>query len=223
MPAIAWTYATLSTALQQWPIEDGATFLANMPNIIGLGERRLWGDLNIESYDKVDEVNFQTVIGTRITPKPSDTMQLRNVGYFDGTMNYKALEKRTQDYCKMFAPLTSAKAPPQFYAELSSTQILVVPSPDAAYQLSFHYIATAPTESLQPTAPTLPTWLATIAPDALLAACLAEAEHYIQADDRYTDYINKYNNELLPRLRAELRGTIRADYAPFKAAATPAQ
>lgn len=222
-----WTYTTLSQALQDWPIEDGATYLAHMQDIISMGELRLWGDLNIEGYDKVDDSNYQMTAGTRVTPKPTDVKQLRNVGFFTpvGGPNpkYTPLEKRSLDYCRSFAPVQTTQAEPQFYAELTTVTILVVPTPDSAYQLSYHYIAGAPTETLLATAPSTTTWLSRIAPDALLAACLAESEHYIQADDRYTDYINKYNNELLPRLRAELRGQIRADYSPVKSSATVAQ
>lgn len=221
--SLVWTYATLAQALQDWPIENNATYVAYIPTLIGLGERRLWGDLNVESYDKVDDVNFSMTAGVPQAPKPTDVMQVRSVGFIDDNGLYQPLEKRTLDYCRLFAQDPTAADPPEFYAELAFDQIYVAPSPDEDYVLSYHYIATAPTETLSSTAPTASTWLSRSAPDALLAACLAEAEHYIQADDRYTDYINKYNNELLPRLRAELRGTIRADYSPAKSSATVAQ
>lgn len=219
-----WTYQTLNQALQDWPLSASTNYLSNLQNIISLGELRLWGDLNIEGYDKVDEVNIQTTIGNRTTLKPTDVKQVRNVGYFTNPGDkYVPIEKRTQDYCKMWAPDATVQDKPMFYAELTVASILIVPTPDKAYQVAYHYIAGAPTETLLVTAPNSTTWLSRIAPDALLAACLAESEHFIQADDRYTDYINKYNNELLPRLRAELRGQIRADYSPIKSAAMPAQ
>jgi uncharacterized protein YeaO (DUF488 family) len=57
-------------------------------------------------------------------------------------------------------------------------------------------------------------------PDALFAACLMEAEHYTQADDRYADFKTKYYEELLPAARYELRQLQRAgDYSPFSPAA----
>lgn len=230
MPVLAWTYTTLFQALQDWPIASSPTYLKNLPNIIALGEQRLWGDLNIEAYDKVDDVNEVTVVGTRVTPKPADVKQLRNVAYFTpgvgqptAPAEYVEIEKRSLDYCRAFAPVQTVQGPPQFYAELNSTSILLVPTPDAIYTMSYHYIASAPVETLVPTAPNSSTYLSRNAADALLAACLAESEHYIQADDRYTDYINKYNNELLPRLRAEFRGQIRADYSPARSSASVAQ
>lgn len=229
MPSISWTYSTLMQALQDWEVHSSIKFLANMPNIIGLGERRLWGDLNIEEYDHTDHTTFKMTAGVRLIPKPTDVIQVRTVGFYFisqvsgqlGAFNY--LEQRSSEFCQMFAPDNTVEAPPQYYHELAMDTIEVVPTPDQAYQVYYRYIGALP-ESLSPSSPSSTTWLARTGPDALFAACLAEAEHFIKADDRYTDYINKYNNELLPRLRAEIRKSIRAgDYNPMKPAASIAQ
>jgi hypothetical protein len=87
----------------------------------------------------------------------------------------------------------------------------------------YRYIGT-PAESLSASAPNATTWLSRSGSDALFCACLMEAEHFIKADDRYKDYLDKYNNELLPRLRAEIRKSIRAgDSSPMKPAPVLAQ
>ena len=218
MPTLGWTYSTLAQALQDWPVHASALYLANIPNLIGLGERRLWGDLNLEEYDKDDTTTVQMVIGNRTVAKPADVIQVRNAAY---TMAgaYTPLEPRSLDYCKFFAP-TAVNAPPQFYAELDYGHIYVVPTPDVAYQMLYHYLGT-PQETLSAQAPNTSTWLSRAGPDALLAACLAEAEHFIKADDRYQDMVTKYAQELMPRLRAELRRSIRAgDPGPLRAAPT---
>lgn len=218
MPTLGWTYTTLSQALQDWPVHTSALYLANIGNLIGLGERRLWGDLNLEEYDKDDTTSVQMAIGNRIVAKPTDVIQVRNAAYTLAG-SYTPLEPRSLDYCKFFSPV-AANAPPQFYAELNYQQIYVVPTPDAAYQMLYHYLGT-PAETLSAQAPNATTWLSRAGPDALLSACLAEAEHFVKADDRYKDHIDKYANELLPRLRAELRRSIRAgDPGPIRAAPT---
>jgi len=219
MPTLGWTYTTLAQALQDWPVHASALYLANIGNLIGLGERRLWGDLNLEEYDKDDITTVQTVIGNRLVSKPADVIQVRNAAFVLAGA-YTPLEPRSLDYCKLFAPVIGTQAPPQFYAEFNSSQIYVVPTPDAAYQMQYHYLGT-PSENLTAAAPNASTWLSRAGPDALLSACLAEAEHFIKADDRYKDHIDKYANELLPRLRAELRRSIRAgDPGPLRAAPT---
>lgn len=220
MPNLAWTYTTLMQALQDWEVHGSTKFLTNVPNIVGLGERRLVGDLNIEAYDKVD-VSVLTVTGTRQTAKPGDVIQVRNVGLMVSG-RYTELELRSLDYCKQYAADPSVLAVPEFYAELSFNEIYLSPTPDAVYPVDYHYIGAQP-ETLSPLTPNATTWLSRSAPDALLAACLAESEQFIKADDRYQDMLTKYNNELLPRLRAELRNSIRSgDYSPVKGAATTA-
>lgn len=222
MPAVAWTYTTLMAALQAWEVHGSIKFLANMPTIVGLGERRLWGDLNVEEYDITDKTSIQMTIGTRSVPKPSDVIQVRTAGYF-ASGQFVDLEQRSSDWCQMYAPDATVRAPPVYYHELAFDHIEVVPTPDQAYQMYYRYIGT-PAESLSPSSPSSTTWLSRAGPDALFAACLAEAEHFIKADDRYKDYMDKYQNELLPRLRSEVRKSIRAgDYSPFKPAATAAQ
>ncbi|HSV90919.1 MAG TPA: hypothetical protein VLH80_07450 [Nitrospiraceae bacterium] len=223
MPNLAWTYNTLLQALQDWPVHASAIYLRNLPNLIGLGERRLWGDLDIEEYDKTDNTSIQMGIGTRAVNKPSDVIQVRTAAYIHPVNGFTYLEKRSSEYCQSFSPLSAAQAPPQYYHELAFNQIEVVPTPDQAYQMYYRYIG-APAESLNPTTPTATTWLSRAGPDALFAACLAEAEHFIKADDRYADMLTKYQQELVPRLRNELRKSMRTgDYQPLQPAAMPIQ
>lgn len=219
----AWTYSTLLQALQDWPVHASPKYLAEAPNLIGLGERRLWGDLNIEEYDKEDKIAVQMSIGSRYVSKPTDVIQVRTAGYLDGSSNFQDMELRSYEWCQFFAPLSATQGLPLYYAEFSSSQIYVVPTPNAAFQMVYRYIGTPP-ETLSASTPNVSTWLSRAGPDALLAACLAEAEHFIKADDRYNDMMTKYNNELLPRLRAEVRKSIRAgDYGPLRSAAVVAQ
>src|SRR6266853_4670158 len=121
MPTLGWTYTTLSQALQDWPVHTSAVYLSNIGNLIGLGERRLWGDLNLEEYDKDDTTSVQMTIGNRTVLKPSDVIQVSNAAY-TGAGVYTPLEPRSLDYCKFFAP-TAVNAPPQFYAELDFAHI----------------------------------------------------------------------------------------------------
>jgi hypothetical protein len=220
MPILAWSYTTLIAALQAWPVHASPGYIANLPNLVGLGERRLWGDLNIEEYDVDDETTVQAAIGNTTVGKPADCIQIRSAGLLVSG-EFSGLELRSRDYCKNINA-GAANSVPQFYAELTQSTLLLAPPPDVAYQMSYRYLGN-PAETLSSSTPNTTTWLSRAAPDALLAACLAEAEQYIKADDRYQDYIAKYNNELLPRIRAELRQSIRAgDYGPMKAASAAA-
>lgn len=218
MPTLQWTYETLAQALQDWPRNPNETYVANLPNMIGLAELRLVRDLDLEIFDTENELLLLT-IGSRLVTKPAESLVVRAVGYVDPVTGYVPLKQRSLDFCKLYAPLSSVQASPQFYVEYSPTQLYVVDTPDAALPLHFHMMA-RPTDLLDPNAPAGTSWLSTRVADALFSACLMEGEHYMQADDRYEDYKKKYYEELLPAARYELRQLQRAgDYSPFNPAA----
>jgi hypothetical protein len=194
--------------------------VADLDRIIGLGEVRLVRDLNLEIFDRED-TSVSTTIGTREVGKPASNVQIRSVGIIVAGA-YVPLEQRSRDFCRLYAPVVATQGVPQYYAELSSTQIYMVPTPDAVYPVHYRHVA-RPADSLNSAAPTATSWLSTNVPDALFAACLMESEHYLKADDRYEDMKKKYYEELLPVARAELRQSIRrGDYNPFQRSASGA-
>lgn len=226
MPNLAWTWDTLIAALQAWPRNASAAFVAQLPIIVGLGERRVWRELNLEEYDK-RSTNLAMVTGVREVAKPTDVIQLRSVAFIVETTDeeenvfedYRFLEQRSFEFCMLYAPRSSVQGEPIYYTELESGRILVVPTPDQDYPMAYRYIS-PPAESLSSSAPTVGTWLSRSVPDALFVACLMEGEHYLKADDRYADMRSKYYDELLPVARLELRGSMRSgDYSPMKPAA----
>lgn len=219
MSDIQWTYATLAQALEDWPQNDNPTYVDNLETIIGLGELRLIRDLNLEMFDRDDEtVTF--IQGQRTVLKPDGVIAVRNVGYLDATLGYVPLKKRSVEYCKQYAPLVGTEAKPIYYAEYSETEIYVVPTPDDGLETVVFRSQMRPTDMLDSATPNATSFLSVRVGDALFAACLMEAEHYMQADDRYGDYKTKYYEELLPAARFELRELQRTgDYSPFEPAA----
>lgn len=222
MANAAWTYDTLLAALQAWPVNTSAAYISNLPKIVGLGELRVVRDLNLEIFEVTDEVAI--TIGTREVPKPADLMVTRsfhlNVGASSATP-YKFLRQRTYDFClAMYPSLALAdRGEPEMYSEHTDALWYVVPSPVAAYTGTVRYTA----RPVGLTSANQTSWLGTYVPDGLFAACLMESEHYIKADDRYADQKTKYQEEILPMTRLELRKLIRAgDYAPYKPAAKSA-
>lgn len=219
----AWTYDTLVAALQTWPVKSSAAYVADIPRIIGLGEVRVVRDLNLEIFEITDDVDIDA--STREVDKPADLLVLRsfhlNVGA-SSAVPYKYLKKRSYDFCiAMYPSLAGAdEGEPEMYAELSETQWYVVPTPNGVYTGTVRYTA----RPVGLTSSNQTSWLGTYVPDSLFAACLMEAEHYLKADDRYNDWKTKYQEELLPMTRLELRQMIRTgDYTPYKPAAKSAE
>jgi hypothetical protein len=219
MANLSFTYDELFAALQAWPTDDNDAYVESLPTIIGLGELRLVRDLNLEQFDIFDESEVAT-IGSRLVDKPNASIIVRDVGIVIAS-SITFLEKRSMGYCQMFAPSPALTGVPLFWCEYSPTQIMIVPTPAAAYPVH-QYVDARPQDSLS-LAEQGPSWLSRCVPDALFAACLMESEHFLKADDRYADYKTKYYQELLPIARLELRSGIRnGDYSPLKATAVTA-
>lgn len=219
----AWTFDTLFQALQDWPVEDNAVYVDNIPRLIGQGELRCIRDLNLEIFDLVDTV--PVTAGTREVDKPTDILIQRSIFLNVGASSavpYKYLPQRSYDFLVMTYPSLAVadQAEPEAYAELSETQWYVAPTPDAAYTLTVRH--TARPQSL--TSGNQTSWLGTNCPDLLFAAVLMEAEIYLKADDRYADHQGRYYKEFLPNTSAELvRLKKSGELAPYKRAAQPAE
>lgn len=247
MPTLAYTWTTLRAALQTWPVNAGTAYVAELDHIIGLGEVRLVRDLNLDIFDHVTTLVIEQ--GERIVPKPADCIVARSVrvgpetfflvteddiviGLEDGSgglltedavpatdLSTGPVEQRSWDYCQEFAPDPALQGRPRFYNELNESELELVPTADARYGVILRYVR-RPIDALSSSRPTDTSWLSRVVPDALFAACLMEAEHFLKADDRYEDFRRKYETELLPNARLELRQLIRAgDYTPLRPAA----
>jgi len=228
-------------------VNYGDDYVAALDTIIGLGELRLARDLNLEIFD--DTLTMVVEQGDRIIDKPANLIALRSlrlgpetfyiltededvISLEDGSgallqeeaqdaadLRSSALELRSWDFCHEFAPDPALTGRPRYVNELNQDQWEVVPTADARYGAICRYVR-RPADALNSGAPNDTSWLSRSVPDALFAACLMEAEHFLKADDRYGDYQNKYTGEILPTARAELRGLIRGgDYSPMKPAA----
>jgi hypothetical protein len=224
MPNLAWTYTTLKQALQDWPVDDDTRYVSQLDTIIGLGELRVLKDLNIEYFDTIDLTKVTTG-STREAPKLSTMFQIRTVILTDlpdtTARNDRYLERRSYEYCRTYCPgeyVPVAGTEPLYFCELNDTQIYIVPPSTLAYGIEYRGLVRP--VGLSGSAAT--SWLGTNVPDLLFAACLMEAEQFLKADDRYADFKNKYEQELLPTARLELRQSIRSgDYGPMRPAPGP--
>lgn len=89
------------------------------------------------------------------------------------------LEERSYDFCRMYWPNPVLTGLPLYYADYGFSNIIVAPTPDAAYQFEFGYL-----EMPQPiTAINQTNWLTNYAPDVLKYAVLLQCVAYIKNFD----------------------------------------
>lgn len=75
---IPYTYATLVQAMQDWPVNQGANYIANIPQFVSLGELRLLRDLNLEFFDLTDATQVLAAGANEVT-KPTGIVSLRTM------------------------------------------------------------------------------------------------------------------------------------------------
>jgi hypothetical protein len=75
---IGFTYTQLQQALQDWPVNSGTNYVANIPRFVELAELKLVRDLNLEIFDPID-TSAQITTGTVLVSKPTNLIVVRSI------------------------------------------------------------------------------------------------------------------------------------------------
>jgi hypothetical protein len=214
----SYTLAALNAALIS-ETEENATFsdlfVAALPELVRRAESRVYGDLNMEIFDRVVTgvltINIYLQAIKDATWQGTRTFWLRDVG---GTGKRRFLSKRSYEYCQSYEPDETVRSEPKYYAEFSDTQYFVAPAPDVAYAFEIREISKANALSIITTV--TGTWLSLNMGDVLFAACMVECERWLQAEQPDIDKWEMGYKDRLETNRATLRSMLRADYSPVK-------
>lgn len=203
-----WTYETLKFAIQDYAEDDNNEFVAQLDTFIGLGELKLLRDLEFETFDAVEDGQF--TVGDAVMTKPDGTLSPTSIHYVghDGEDVY--LEQRHYDWVKAYTRGSSDMGLPRYFAEVNETTWQVAPLPESDFVWQARVIKRP--DGLSDTNAT--TWLGTNMPEALLYGCLIHAEEYLKADERAAYWRGRYNEEVVPMARKELRNLLRSEYSP---------
>jgi hypothetical protein len=215
------TYAELSQNLQDWMEDDDSEFVGSIDEIINLGEMRLWRDLDLSIFTSEDTT--PTVASTPTLTKPVTDTELVTWQslYFDfdpgaGLERYW-LELRSVDFVRDYQT-PGATGIPKYYAELSETDWVLAPIPDAIYTVNTR----GTTRPARLSAGNTTTWLSLHQDDLLFKACLAEAESFLKADDRAPIWAEQYT-AALPLAKRETYTMLQERYnlTPMEVPAVP--
>ena len=203
----AWTGETLEAAIKRWLEEEdsdgGADELdESMAEIFGFAELQLQTTLGLETFAEEDTSLTMTSGSNKIT-KPSDHINTRSMWYEPvgaGARTY--LEPKTVEYLNVYWPNDATTGSPLFYAEFSTTEWMVAPTPDANYPLAVRHEVRL--DGLTPGTAATTTYLSRVYPDALFYACMAHAEAMLMADDRVALWDNRWVQAMPMHLRQQL-------------------
>lgn len=204
--AFSTTYAGLIADVLLWTDEDVNDELREMiDTMIMLGETRTQRDLDLECF-QAEVAGGALTLGTREKVRPSTLIKPTSIWLtIAGTRTH--IDKKTYDYCMLYAPVPLTTGPPVFYAEKDDTNLYFVPTPDSAYVMTGYGIVRC--TGLSDNNPT--NWLSNNVGDLLLKAVLIESEQYLIATAPVAKWKLDYK-ELLTTAQREYGNLSRAEY-----------
>jgi hypothetical protein len=190
--AYTMTFDSLKVDLRRY-LERGFTLADDpyvyeqLPRLINMAERRIARDLKIQGF--IVAVNTTLTNGVATYQKPDRWRDTISMTVSAGT-SMSPVFTRSYEYCRNYWPDETQTGQPEFYADYDYTHWLLVPTPNAAYNLEvLYYELPVLLDDTQQT-----NWLTEYAPNLLLYGALLEATPFLKNDERITTWQNYYQS-----------------------------
>ena len=143
-------------------------------------------------YDDLRKyANSNTTSGNRFVSMPSDLLVLRSVEIISSNVR-DFLEKKDTSFIAEFAPNETVTGTPKYFANWDETNILLAPTPNAAFQIQINYIKDSPHFDSSTN-----TYLSEHQEAMLLYGVLRECFGYLKGpEDLYKLYSDRYNQSI---------------------------
>jgi hypothetical protein len=190
MAALSYTYATLLASLQDWPENDDADYILALPNIIKMGELRVYRDLNLEGCMVATDSATMT-LATETVTKPTNMLAARELYYTRSSVRYHMI-RETPEFVRAYNAM-GATGNPRFYGEEDESTWVIAPVPDATGAGTLSVRLTRNPTGLDVSTPASTSYLSTQLPDLLFASCLMSGARYLKNDPRWADAKREYD------------------------------
>lgn len=203
---MAYTFTTLKQAIQDYTENTETTFVNNLSRFILQAEERMYRSISVPDLRKV--VTASLVASQRFLSKPSDFLNTYSIAVVQSDNSYKFLLEKDPSFIREAYPTTATTGVPEYYANHSSTEFILAPTPSSTLTVQLHY-AYDP-ESIT-VASSGTSWLGDNAEAALLYASLIEAYIFMKGDaDILQMYENKYQDSI-SQLSNLVEGRLKRD------------
>ena len=174
---MAFTYATLKTAIQDYMDNDETTFANNLDNFIKTTEEDILKNVELNFYRK--NVTGTATSGNAYLGVPSDFLAPFSLAVISSSVYYYLLLKHPS-FIRDYTPNASTTGQPKYYGEFDNDTFILAPTPDDNYSFELHYFY-RPT-SLTAGASDGTTYLSTNMPNVMLAGSLLQAAIFMKLD-----------------------------------------
>ena len=188
---MAFTFATLKTAIQDYTDNAETTFVNNLTRFILNAEERILKEVQLDVFRQNSQGT--TTASQKFLSKPSDFLAPFSLSVVNSSSNEFLLYKHIT-FLQDFTPDPSTTGVPAYYGDWNDTTFLLAPTPNDALTMELHYFF-RPT-SISSTADGT-SWLGDNAELALLYASLVEAYTFMKGEaELLTFYNNRYFESL---------------------------
>ena len=190
---MAFTYATLKTAIQDYMENDETTFTNNLDNFIKTTEEDILKNVELNYYRK--NVTGTATSGNAYLGMPSDFLAPFSLAVISSSVYYYLLLKHPS-FIRDYTPNASTTGQPKYYGEFDNDTFILAPTPDDNYSFELHYFY-RPT-SLTAGASDGTTYLSTNMPNVMLSGSLLQAAIFMKLDAAETGtYKQNYDQDIM--------------------------
>ena len=188
---MAFTFATLKTAIQDYTDNSETTFDNNLTRFILNAEERILKECQLDVFRRNSQGT--TSASTKFLSKPTDFLAPFSLSVVNDSSNEFLLYKHVT-FLQDFTPNPSTTGVPEYYGDWNDETFLLAPTPNDAFTMELHYFFRP--DSITATADGT-TWLGDNAELALLYGSLVEAYVFMKGEpDLLTFYNNRYFESL---------------------------
>ena len=193
---MAFTYAQLKTAIQDYTENTKTSFVTNLPVFIRAAEDRIFKLVDLEIFRK--NATSALTQGDPYLSVPSDYLSSFSLSVTNSSSKEFLLQKDV-NYIQEYNPNPATTGTPKYYAFFDKDNFIMAPTPDSNYAVELHYYYRP--ASLTAGSDSGTTWLSDNAPNALLYGSLVEAYIYMKGEQDMLQMYEKQFTEAMTRIK----------------------
>ena len=193
---MAFTYAQMKTAIQDYTENTETSFVTNLPVFIRAAEDRIFKLADLEVFRK--NATSALTQNDQYLSVPTDYLASFSMSITNSSSKEFLLQKDV-NFLHEFHPNSSTTGTPKYYAFFDKDNFIVAPTPDSNYSVELHYYYRP--ASLTAGADSATSWLSENAPNALLYGSLVEAYIYMKGEADMLQLYEKQFSEAMSRIK----------------------
>ena len=189
---MAFTFATLKTAIQDYTDNSETTFTNNLTRFIVNTEERILKECQLDVFRRNSQGT--TSASTKFLSKPTDFLAPFSLSVVNDSSNEFLLYKQVT-FLQDYTPNPATTGVPLYYGDWNDETFLLAPTPNDAFTMELHYF-------FRPASITVTSdgtsWLGDNAQLTMLYGSLVEAYTFMKGEQ---DLLTLYNNRYMESLQ----------------------